>query len=137
MMKKTKEIVLYVVWLCLYILCVGLGVMASAAEGFGKVMMVLTALIFYVPGICLLVMGLKDEDKKLLLRLRLVCIVSLVLTLAALVGYFMTGNNTMFELLAIVSAPMLCGQYWALSLFCWAALMMATIPGVIIPRGKK
>ena len=135
MMKKTKEIVLYVAWLCLYILCVGLGVMASAAEGFGKVMMVLTALIFYIPGICLLVMGM--NDKKVLRRLRAVSIVSLVLTLAALVGYFMTGNNTMFELLAVVSAPMLCGQYWALSLFCWAALMMATIPGVIIPRGKK
>ena len=135
-MKKTKELMLYIAWLCLYILCAGLGVAAPYAEGFGKVAMVLTALIFFVPGVWLLVLGLKDNDKKMLLRLRLVAAVSLVLTLAALVGMFASLENTAFEILAIVSAPMLCGQYWALSLFCWAALMMATIPGVVVPRKK-
>ena len=136
-MKLTKEHFAYILWLCLYILCVGLGVAAPYAEGFGKVAMVLTALIFYIPGIFLLVMGLKEKDRKILLRLRLVSAVSLLLTFGALIAMFASLNETVYEILALVSAPMLCGQYWALSLFCWAALMMATIPGVILPGKKK
>ena len=133
-MKKTAERMLYIVWLCLYVLCVGLSTIAPYAEGFGLVIMILTELLFFVPGIWLLVMGLKDRNRKMLLRLRLVTIASLVLTLVALVVYFKIGSQALYEVLAIVTAPMLCSQYWALSLFCWAALMMATVPGVILPR---
>ena len=136
-MKITKELMAYIGWLCLYILCVGLGVMAPFAEGVGKVFMVLTALIFYIPGVYLLVTGIREKNRKMLLRLRLVSMISLVLTLIALIGMFASLTETAYEILAVVSAPMQCGQYWALSLFCWAALMMATIPGVIIPRNKK
>ena len=136
-MRITKEGMAYIAWLCLYILCAGLGILAPYAEGVGKVFMVLSALIFYIPGIWLLVTGLREQNRKMLLRLRLVSVISLVLTLAALVAMFVSLSETAYEILAVVSAPMQCGQYWALSLFCWAALMMATIPGVIIPRKKK
>lgn len=136
-MKITKELMAYIAWLCLYILCAGLGVMAPYAEGPGKVFMVLTALIFYIPGIYLLVTAIGENNRKMLLRLRLVSVISLALTLVALVAMFASLSETAYEILAVVSAPMQCGQYWALSLFCWAALMMATIPGVIISRKKK
>ena len=142
-MKKHTEIALYIVWLCLYIICVGLGAAVPEAEGFGKVAMILTALIFFIPGITLLVMGLRNKDRKVLFRLRLVTILSLVLTMGALIGTMMTAAAdssaaaVMADLLTLVSAPMVCGQYWALSLFCWAALMMATIPGVILQKKQK
>lgn len=126
-----KEKILYALWACLYILCVGLGT-AGTVEGIGKIFFVLTALIFFIPGVLLLVFGLREKNKKMLLRVRIVCICSLVLTLIFLVANFLTANASdatgyaMFELLNLVSAPMLCSQYWILSLFLWACLLMGS-----------
>lgn len=126
-----KEKILYALWACLYILCVGLGTVGTV-EGIGKIFFVLTALIFFIPGILLLVFGLRKKNKKMLLRVRIVCICSLVLTLIFLVANFLTANASdatgyaMFELLNLVSAPMLCSQYWILSLFLWACLLMGS-----------
>lgn len=126
-----KEKILYALWACLYILCVGLGTVGTV-EGIGKIFFVLTALIFFIPGVLLLVFGLREKNKKMLLRVRIVCICSLVLTLIFLVANFLTANASdatgyaMFELLNLVSAPMLCSQYWILSLFLWACLLMGS-----------
>ena len=70
MTAKVKEWILYAAWLCLYILCVGLGTVEEA-EGIAKVFFVLTALIFFIPGIILLVLGKKQQNKKMVLRVRL------------------------------------------------------------------
>jgi hypothetical protein len=134
-----KEKILYALWACLYILCVGLGTVGTV-EGIGKIFFVLTALIFFIPGILLVVFGLREKNKKMLLRVRIVCICSLVLTLIFLVANFLTANASdatgyaMFELLNLVSAPMLCSQYWILSLFLWACLLMASFTNF---QGKK
>lgn len=127
-----KEKILYTVWGCFYILCVGLGFIQQP-EGLGKAMLVLISLLFFVPGALLLHDGVVTQSRKKLLRLRLVCITSLVLTCTALIASFLTVRssaavgNLMHEVLALVSAPMLCSQYWALSLFLWACLLMASI----------
>ena len=77
-------------------------------------------------------MSNREKNKKMLLRVRIVCICSLVLTLIFLVANFLTANASdatgyaMFELLNLVSAPMLCSQYWILSLFLWACLLMGS-----------
>ena len=56
-----------------------------------------------------------------------------MLTLVCLVVFFLFagyGNeaavNVTYEVLAIVSAPMLCSQYWVVSLFLWACLLFST-----------
>lgn len=126
-----KEKVLYAIWGGLYILCVGLGFISEPA-GFGKFLLVLTALIFFLPGGAILYYGLKGQDRKMLLRLRIVCISSLLLTMVLLVANILSAaasvaiGNLLYELLALVSAPMLCGQYWVMSLFLWACLLMGT-----------
>lgn len=131
-----KEKVLYPVWGCLYILCVGLGLIPNA-QGVGRVLLVLIALSFFAPGTLLVYTGQKTGNRKMLLRVRTVCIVSLTLTVVTLAANFLSVNASaetgklLYELLALVSAPMLCAQYWVLSLFLWAALLMATIPGLI------
>ena len=127
-----KEKITYGVWACLYILCVGLGFVTDP-QGVGKVLLVMTALIFFLPGAWLLYSGFRQKDRKMLLHLRLVSLCSLMLTLAALVAFFLSVNasdavnKVFFEILALVSAPMLCGQYWFLSLFLWACLLMGTL----------
>ena len=127
-----KEKLVYGLWTCLYILCVGLGFI-NEPQGIGKAALVLTALIFFAPGAWLLYMGLQEKNRKMLLRLRIVCLCSLLLTLSALVAFFLSvngsdaANKVFFEVLALVSAPMFCGQYWFLSLFLWACLLMGTL----------
>ena len=128
MTTKTKEWILYAVWLCLYILCVGLGTVEKVA-GIGKVFFVLTALIFFIPGILLLVLGKKENNKKIILRVRILAICSLVLTVAVFcatvlaVGESAQMGSFLHDLLNLVSAPMFCSQYWIVSLFCWACLL--------------
>ena len=131
MTAKVKEWILYAAWLCLYILCVGLGTVEEV-EGAGNVFFVLTALIFFIPGIILLVLGKKQQNKKMVLRVRLIAICSLVLTVAVFcatvlaVGSSAQMGSFLHDLLNLVSAPMFCSQYWILSLFGWACLLSAS-----------
>ena len=131
MTTKMKEWILYAAWLCFYILCVGLGTVENV-EGIGKVFFVLTALIFFIPGVTLLVLGMKEKNKKMILRVRIIAICSLVLTVTAFcanvfaVGASSQAGALLHDLLNVVSAPMFCSQYWILSLFCWACLLSAS-----------
>ena len=128
MNTKLKELVLYAVWLCLYILCVGLGTVEDVA-GIGKVLFVLTSLIFFVPGVLLLVTGFQTKNKRILRRVRIVAICSLVLTVVVFcANVFSVAASSQLgsflnDLLNLVSAPMFCSQYWVMSLFCWACLL--------------
>jgi len=131
MNTKVKEIVLYAAWLCLYILCVGLGTVEEV-EGIGKVLFLLTALIFFIPGVMLLVMGMREKNRKMILRVRIVSVCSLALTMivfcANIVAVAASSQLGSFlhDLLNLVSAPMFCAQYWIVSLFCWACLLSAS-----------
>ena len=131
MNTKVKELILYAAWLCLYILCVGLGTVEKV-EGAGKVFFVLTSLVFFLPGIALLVLGRKEQNKKMILRVRIAAICSLALTVIVFcanviaVGASGQVGNFLNDLLNLVSAPMFCAQYWVLSLFCWACLLSAS-----------
>ena len=128
MNTKLKELVLYAVWLCLYILCVGLGTVEDVA-GIGKVLFLLTSLIFFVPGVLLLVTGFQTKNKRILRRVRIVAICSLVLTVVVFcANVFAVAASSQLgsflnDLLNLVSAPMFCSQYWVMSLFCWACLL--------------
>ena len=130
MKEKAKELVLYAIWLCLYILCVGLGTV-DQMEGIGKVFFILTALIFFIPGIILLVMGIREKNKKTVLRVRMIAVCSLVLTVVLFCVNIVAAaagrvSPVLHDLLNLVSAPMFCSQYWVISLFGWASLLSAS-----------
>lgn len=126
-----REKLLYGVWAALYILCVGLGTIQDPT-GFGKAVLVGIAVLFFIPGGILLYDGVRTENKKAVLQVRLVAAVSLGLTLILLIVNFLSftvseaAGGVLYDLLALVSAPMLCGQYWLLSLFLWACLLIAS-----------
>ena len=130
MKEKGKELILYAIWLCLYILCVGLGTV-DQMEGIGKVFFILTALIFFIPGIILLVMGIREKNKKTVLRVRMIAVCSLVLTVVLFCVNIVAAaagrvSPVLHDLLNLVSAPMFCSQYWVISLFGWASLLSAS-----------
>ena len=131
MKTSVKEILSYCVWLCLYILCVGLGTIEEAA-GIGKVLFILTGLIFFLPGVYLLHLGKREKNKKITLRVRIVAICSLSLTAIVFcanviaVSADASVGRILYDMLNLVSAPMFCSQYWILSIFCWACLLSAS-----------
>ena len=132
MKTSLKEIISYCVWLCLYILCVGLGTVEEVA-GIGKVLFILTGLIFFLPGIYLLHLGKQEQNKKMILRVRIVAICSLALTMIVLsanviaVSADASVGRNLYEMLNLVSAPMFCIQYWIVSIFLWACLLSASL----------
>ena len=131
MTTKTKEWILYIVWVCLYILCVGLGTVEQV-EGIGKVLFLLTALIFFLPGAWILYMGIREKNRNRILRIRIISICSLALTVIVFSVNVMAVSASaevgrfLYDLLNLVSAPMLCSQYWIVSLFLWACLLSAS-----------
>ena len=122
---------LYAIWFCLYVLCVDLGTVEKV-EGAGKILFVLTSLIFFIPGILLLILGRKENNKKMILRVRIVSICSLALTVIVFCANVMAVSASrevgqfLYDLLNVVSAPMFCSRYWIVSLFCWACLLSAS-----------
>lgn len=126
-----KEKLLYAAWACLYILCVGLG-FVSAPMGFGKFLLIATAVIFFLPGALLLYEAWKTGNYKIRIRVRIISIVSLSLTLILIIANVLSVTASaqmgkrLYELLALVSAPMLCAQNWLLSLFLWACLLFGS-----------
>lgn len=126
------NIALFCLWGLLYLLNVGLGFL-SGVTGFLKAALVILAVLCFVPGVLLLGNGYTRKDRKLILAVRRICIAVLSLTTVALVAFFLCAAfasesvvNGVFIFLSLVSAPMLSGQYWALSLFLWAGLLSAT-----------
>ena len=126
-----KEKISYIVWGALYILCAGLGFIENA-NGFGKVLLVVLAIVFFVPGAMLLYEGIRQKDRKKVLRIRYISAIVLGLTLVTLIANFFSVlaseavGEALYDLLVLVSAPMVCGQFWIIGLFLWACLLMAS-----------
>lgn len=119
-----KEKITYALWAVLYVLCAGLGFVQNAA-GFGKFLLVFLSLLFFLPGGLLLYWGQRKA-------VRIISLCSLGITLILLVLSFLTVRASLFvgdliyALLVVFSSPMACSQYWVLSLFLWACLLMAS-----------
>ena len=128
-----KKRILYIVWGCLYALCAGLGHVTEPGS-VQSVALTLLALVFFVPPAVLLIDALRSNDKKMLLQLRTISIVSLALTFILLllnVISFLASEATgvfLHELLLFASVPMFCSQHWVLSMFLWALLLFISIP---------
>lgn len=128
-MKKKKT--LYILWGFLFILCAGLGFIPEAS-GFGKAVLIFLGLAFFVPGAILLWDAISCGDRKTVLQIRLLSLCWLVVTLLLLVGNLLSVNasqavgNLLYGALVILSAPLVCGQFWEMSIFLWACLLTAS-----------
>ncbi len=119
----------YTVWAGLFILCAGLG-FTPEPQGFLKFLLIALSIGFFVPPACLLRYAKNRGERQTILTVRNLAIASLVLTIALIIVNFMSLMASeavgvfLYVLLTIVSAPMICGQYWVLGLFGWACLMI-------------
>ena len=123
-----KNKTLYLIWGGLFILCGLLGFIPEPA-GFLKWLLVILSVLFFVPGWILLHRGQAKT-------VGILGAVSLCVTLMLLILNFLSGRaiqaagDFLYGLLVFFSAPMICGQYWVLSLFLWACLMLSGFSGI-------
>lgn len=126
-----KRVLLYA-WGGMFIVCAGLGFI-PAAPGWPENMMAGLSVLFFLPGALLLWQAHKDGDLDSLRLVRNLSILSLSLTLALLLANVAsvlaseTVGAALYAMLVVVSAPMLCGRLWGVSLFFWACLLMCSL----------
>jgi len=122
----------YVLWGGLYSLCAACGFIPEP-EGALKGLLTALAVVCFVPPAVLLFQADRDGDRDTLKLVRNLSLGSLgltVLTLSLNLA-FAPGSRklgtVLHGILVIVSSPMVCSGYWALSLFLWACLLMTAI----------
>ena len=132
-MKKKS---LFCLWCCLYALCVTFG-FVSERNTAGNIVLTLLGLCFFAPGAVLLYRGYKEQDQKLLRKLRLISGLSLLLTMLTIivtilcVGAGDTVGIVLNILLNLVSAPMFCLYFQGLAPFLWACMLIASFPKIL------
>ena len=130
-----KQHYLYAVWGGLFALCAALGFIPAPSVAL-QVLMTLLSVLFFVPAALLL----RSGDIAVATLIRNLSIASLSLTAILIMANFLSAlapaqvGNILHAVLIIVSAPMVCSDVWALSLFLWACLMVCSIK---ILKAKK
>ncbi len=131
---------LYALWSGMFIVCAGLGFIPDPT---GPVRGLLTAvsLAFFVPPALILRRSARTADPVPAKLVRNLSALSLALTLVLLVLNFLSAlrsetlGDLLYWILVIVSSPMVCSGYWALSLFLWACLLMSSLS--VLKKVKK
>ncbi len=127
-----KKSILYSIWAGLFIICAGLGFIPEPV-GFPRFLLTALSIGFFVPPALLLHQAAKAKDAHTLLLIRNFSALSLLLTMVLLILNFLSVlhsallGNILHAILVIVSAPMVCCGYWALSLFLWACLLTVSL----------
>lgn len=127
-----KPKTLFALWGGLFVLCAALGFVNTASTAL-QVLMTLLSIAFFIPGALLLRQSREHNDPEPARLVRNLSAASLVLTAMLLIANFLSAlapvwlGNLLHCMLVVVSAPMICSGYWALSLFLWACLMIAAM----------
>ena len=122
---------LLAIWGIFYIICAGLGFIPEP-EGTVRIFLTVISILFFVPPAILLFDAFSAGDEKTIRLIRLLSALSLALTLVLLTANFLAAlgaswlGTLLHILLVIGSAPMLCSNYWVLSLFLWAVLLVVS-----------
>ncbi|MBQ7099798.1 MAG: hypothetical protein IJO05_08780 [Oscillospiraceae bacterium] len=131
-MKKLSYKTLYIAWAILFALTAVLGFVFPNAGGAGaKIALLVIAAVFFLPPWVIL-RKTRAEGRRFHARLiGFLAMASIVLTAALLVLNLMSplwGESVGIALnaaLVIVSAPMVCSNFYALPLFLWGMLLAA------------
>ena len=128
-MKKQP---LFALWGGLFVLCAALGFIPVPSTA-AQILMTSLSIAFFVPAGLLLRLSVLSGDREIALLIRNLSVASLLLTVILIIANFLSAlapvllGNILHSILIIVSSPMICSGYWALSLFLWACLMVCSI----------
>jgi membrane-associated protease RseP (regulator of RpoE activity) len=119
---KTKR--LWLAWLYMFALCAVLGFIPEP-YGLIKALLVIAAVCFFIPGVLLLLKGNHKTTKRVMLLSGIALVLSTVLIIFNFASALLppVWGTVFYILMGILANPILCGQYWILSLFGWACLL--------------
>ena len=123
---------LYALWGALFILCAGLGFIPESDGGL-KFLRTGLSILFFLPPALLIWKARQERNRAPLLLVRNLSIASLSLSVALIIANFLTVfrsqllGDILHGILVVVSSPMICGGHWAMSLFLWACLLIASL----------
>ena len=127
-----KNRFLYALWGALFILCAGLGFIPEPA-GALKVLLTALSVLFFLPPAVLVWRGRRDRNRTVLSLVRNLSFASLSLSVLLIIASFLTVfrsrllGDILHGVLVVVSSPMICSGHWAMSLFLWACLLIASL----------
>lgn len=128
-----KKSTLYLLWAVFYLICAGLGFIEEPV-GMVRAMLFIASLLFFIPPAVLLHHGKAHGDDACVRRIHLLCAASLSAALLGIILSILTAIGSselgtfMHILLGLISVPMFCSNYWVISLFLWAMLLLASKP---------
>ena len=129
-MSKTKN--LWIFWGIAYLICTVCGFF-TVAPGLVYWLFILLSIGFFVPPGLLIYDAVQKENRKRLRLIRNLSLISLGLTMAAILLNFLSFGASkewglvLYWLLILVSTPMACSQVWVLGMFGWACLLMVCL----------
>ena len=133
MMKKLSYRTLYCIWSALFAVTAVLGlIFPEAAHPAGRFALALTAAVFFLPPWLILVKARADGARFHIRLIRWLCVASLVLTAALLILNLRSAGlgdllgAAMNAALTVVSAPMVCSNFYVLPIFLWGCLLADT-----------
>ena len=127
-----KNRFLYALWGALFILCAGLGFIPES-DGALTLLRTGLSILFFLPPALLIWKARQERNRAALLLVRNLSIASLSLSVALIIANFLTVfrsqllGDILHGVLVVVSSPMICGGHWAMSLFLWACLLIASL----------
>lgn len=119
---------LFIAWASLFILC-AIGGFIPVTKAAVRILLTGLSLLFFLPPALLLHQGTAQERH----LVRNLSALSLVLTALLLIANFLTAfrsealGNALHALLTVVGCPMITSGHWAMSLFLWACLLVASL----------
>lgn len=119
-----KRHIWYYVWLGLFLITAAMGFVPEQAGAMRVLRLALTVL-FFLPPLVILRKGTERDAKRIFaLSASSLCLTVVTIIISVICARGSAGlGNFLHGVLVIVSAPMICGGVWVLSLFLWACLM--------------
>ena len=127
-----KNRFLYALWGALFILCALLGFIPEPA-GALRVLLTGWCVLVLVPPAVRIWKPREEKNRAALALVRSLSIASLSLSAGLIIANFLTAfrsellGDILHGMLVVVSSPMICSGHWAMSLFFWACLLIASL----------
>ena len=131
-MKNLSCKTLYIAWAVMFILTAVLGFLFPAAAGLGRWALAAVSAVFFVPPWMILHRAKAEKNRHHIRLIRWLCLASVGLTALLLVlnlrsaGLSEGLGAALNAALTVVSAPMVCSNFYVLPLFLWGTLLADT-----------
>ena len=134
MMKNLSYKTLYIAWAVMFVLTAALGFAFPEVENrWGRVGLGLVSILFFLPPWLVLSRARSEKNRHHICLLRWLCIASLSMTAVLLVLNLRSAGSgealglALNTALTVVSAPMVCSNFFVLPIFLWGCLLADTI----------